>query len=389
MPHVAGLRGVVPETSKLAEVIATPPELIQGLVTGALVRDPGRAIYRYHQTFAGPGGRPFTRKSFFCAVRLSPWSEGMIRPHEATTPALVQAELDRIRANGGHTEPILAGVRDAASEVDRLFRKIEGGRATFELTTPNGCVHRLWRAQDAELIGKLRTYFTPKKLHLLEGHARYEAMLAYQAELAAKQELAMYSSANYGLACIVPMDDPALVPAARHKIIRGVTTKSADALAAVKKYFIVETLAGAATDATKLLTAVYGETVAHQPALVAVFAGEADAYKLTLSPDISPITEGVAVDRAIAKLDPVVIEHLFLAKALPGAQVTTDLDATRALAALGQGGNVAVLARPLSVEQIAHVDEIGQLLPAQSTAFFPPIARGIVSFVVDPDEDVV
>ena len=33
------------------------------------------SVYRYHETFAGPS-RTFVRKSFVCAVRLSPYAEG-------------------------------------------------------------------------------------------------------------------------------------------------------------------------------------------------------------------------------------------------------------------------------------------------------------------------
>jgi uncharacterized protein (DUF1015 family) len=387
MPHVAGLRGVLPEASKLAEVLAAPVDLPKGLASGTLVRDPGLAVYRYHQTFAGPGGRMFTRKSFFCGVRLSPWSEGAIRPHEDTTPAQRDAALARIRANGGHTDAVLYGVRDAASEVDRLFRKAESTRPTFEITTPDEVNHKLWRAQDAELIGKLRNYFTPKKLHLLEGHDRYEGMLAYREELNAKSELVMYSSANYGLACIVPMDDPALFAAARHRVIRGTSVTSEVVMAAAKKHFIVEKLAGAAADQTKVFAAL-NETVAHQPAFVAVFAGDADAWKLTLSPEVSPLAEGVKTDRALQKLDPIVLEHLFVERHLPGAQSSTEIDARKAIAALATDGKIALITRPLTVTQIAHVDEIGHLLPAQSTAFHPPLAQGLVSLIVNPDEDL-
>jgi len=387
MPHVAGLRGVLPEPSKLAEVIAAPVELAKGLAAGTLVRDPGLAVYRYHQTFAGPGGRAFTRKSTFCAVRLSAWTEGAIRPHEATTAAQRDAALAQIRASGGHTEAVLYGVRDAASEVDRLFRKAESSRPLFEITTADGTAHKLWRAQDAELIGKLRNYFTPKKLHLLEGHDRYEGMLAYRDELAKQQELVMYSSANYGLACIVPMDDPALFAAARHRVIRGVTVTSEAVITAAKQHFIVEKLAGAATDLDKVFRSL-AENLAHQPAFVAVFAGEADAWKLTLSPEVSPIAEGVKVHRALQKLDPIVVEHLFVERLLPGAQATTEIDARRAIAALATDGKVALITRPLTVEQIAHVDEVGELLPPQSTAFHPPMAAGLVSLIIDPDEDL-
>jgi len=368
-------------------VLGAPVELAKGLAAGTLVRDPARAVYRYHQTFAGPGDRAFTRKSTFCAVRLSAWTEGAIRPHEATTPALRDAALAQVRANKGHSEAVLYGVRDAAGEVDRMFRTAESTRPTFSITTADGVEHKLWRVQDAEVIGKLTKFFTPKKLHLLEGHDRYEGMLAYREELAKKQEPMMYSSANYGLACIVPMDDPALFAAARHRVIRGITVTSDAVIAAAKKHFIVEKLAGAAADLGKVFGSL-AENLAHQPAFVAVFAGEADAWKLTLSPEVSLISEGVKVDRALQKLDPIVVEHLFVERQLAGAQVSTEVDARRAIAALATGANVALITRPLTVEQIAHVDELGQLLPAQSTAFHPPIAAGLVSLIIDPDEDL-
>ncbi|CAN5922713.1 hypothetical protein BH11MYX3_BH11MYX3_35810 [soil metagenome] len=384
MPHIAGLRGVLPVAAKVAETLAAPVELAKALAAGTLARDPSKSVYRYHTTFQGPG-RLLNRKSFVCAVRLAPWADGMIRPHETVSDQARAAALAEIRANGAHTRFVFAGVRDTAGEVDRLFRRTEGLPPTLQTTTPDGAQHTLWRVQDAEVIGKLRNYFTPKKLHVLDGHDTYEAMLAYQAELTAKQDPTMYSAANYGLFCIVPLDDQALVAAARHKVIRGVTKTSDEILAAAKQYFIVEKLAGAAGDVGKLLASV-GESVAHQPAFIVVFAGEPDAWKLTLSPEVSPVHEGVTVHRAMAKHEPVVLDGLFINRLLPGAQVTTDTDAKRALDA---GGQITVIVRAMSIAEIAHVDDLGQTLPPHSTAIFPPLANGLVSNVIDPNEELV
>jgi uncharacterized protein (DUF1015 family) len=394
MPQIAGFRGVV--SQDVAKAGAA--ELRKALAAGTLARDPSRAVYRYHQVFPGSGGRSFVRKSLVCAVRLTPWAERSVRPHEATVPAARDAALAAIRGSGAHTAPVLAGFRDGPLEVDRLMRKFEGGRPTVELTTKDGTVHQVWRVQDAETLGKLRHYFAPKPLHVLEGHDRYEAMLAYHEELAAKHSIPTYSSANYGLAYLVNLDDPMLTPAPRHRILRGLAVRGEAALAAAKPHFIIEKLAGAAKDVAKLQSAL-ADTVAHQPAFVVVFANEADVWKLTLKPDVSPTAEGVPVDRAIQKLDPIAIQYMFLDRVMPKAQVTGESDAQTALAALGgsagagagaAGGADAVLVtRPVSVAQIAHVAEHGQLLPAGSTAFYPPIASGLISLVIDPDEDLV
>jgi uncharacterized protein (DUF1015 family) len=364
MPHIAGFRGVLSGND----------------------RDPLRAIYRYHQRFAGPG-RTFERKNMILAVAMSPFSEGSIRPHEATSAAGRDAELARLRTDRTQVTPILAGYRDPAAEVDRLFKKVESTKPTCELTTPDGTVHRVWPVQDAELFGKLRHYFAPRKLHLLEGHDRYEAMLAYRDELAAKSPLLTYSSPNYALTCLVNLEERTLATAPRHRILRGEIDVDR-VLAAARTHFIVEKLPGLARDVAKQFAALR-ETVANQPGFVVVFGGTADAYKLTLSPDVSPFSEGAAPHRALQKLDPVVSDNLFVARAMPGVQLTTEIDIETAIKSLDTGASALIVMRPLSVEQIAHVDELGQLLPAGSTAFSPAIAPGLVTMSIDPDEDLV
>ena len=362
MPHIAGLRGALPDAS------------------GAVVRDPSRAVYRYHQVFARDG-RTFVRKTLVAAVKLAPYADGTIRPHLATTAAAREAELAKIRATRTHAAMVFAGYRDAALEVDRQFRKLEDGKPTSETVTADGTTHRLWRVQSAEILGALRHLFAPKKLHLLDGHARYEAMLAYSEELDAKQPLAMYSSGKYGLFALVNVDDPTLVVAPRHRLVRGLTAKPADVLAAAKPAFIVEKVS---RDPAKLALAL-GDSVAHQPAFAIAFRGEPDAWKLTLSPDVSITGEGIAVHRALQKLDPIVVDRFFAPRCLTGATLTSTLDLA---AAVASDADAAIATRAVPLDQILHTDELGQLLPEDSTAFAPALAD-VVSFAIDPDEDLV
>jgi len=184
--------------------------------------------------------------------------------------------------------------------------------------------------------------------------------------------------------CLVNLDDPTLIVAPRHRVIRGAPPSQA-ALATARKYFVVEKLAGAASDLARQRAAL-GDTIAHQPAFVVAWTGEPDAWKLTLSPEVSPLAEGLQVHRALQKLDPIVADQLFLDRAMPGAKREA---VTSGEAALAAKADAVVIMRPLTVEQISHVVDLGQVLPAGSTAFHPPIVAGLVSAVVDPDEDLV
>lgn len=353
----------------------------RGVIDGA--RDPGRAIYRYLQVFPG-SGRTLTRRSLVCAVKLTPWDEGIVRPHELVRDADREEALAALRSSKVVTQPVVAGYRDPSGEINRQLSRTEGGRPLVEKTTADGTIHRLWRSTDAEVLGKLRPLFAPRKLHVLEGHAQYEARLAQVAE---HPNLPMYSSANYTLAHLVDLADPALASAPRHRILRNSKVTREAALEAVAQFFIIEKLAGDAGNAVKLQQAL-GDTVAHQPAFVAVFAGEADAWKLTLKPDVSPVSEGVVIDRALQKYDPVVIEYMFLQRALPGVEVSTTTNSAEAIAALGQGATAALIVRPVPIAQVAHVDELSGRLPAGSTAFHPTVVS-LVGYSIEPDEDLV
>jgi hypothetical protein len=167
-------------------------------------------------------------------------------------------------------------------------------------------------------------------------------------------------------------------------VIRG-AAGSRIALDTARKYFVIDKLPGAAGDVGRMRAAL-ADSIAHQPAFVVAWTGEPDAWKLTLSPDMSPVAEGVQVHRALQKLDPVVADQLFLDRAMPGAARECVVSAEAALAARA---DAVVIMRPLTVEQISHVVELGQVLPAGSTAFHPALATGLVSAIIDPDEDLV
>lgn len=409
MPQIAGFRGLLWDTARvdLAQVVTAPhqpsPDTTQpsgsaradgkfddvrGRVEcGDLVRDTTRAVYRYHQIFSA-GPRTFVRKNWFAAIAVGPWDETMVRPHEAIDPTMKAAELARISSSGVYADPVLVGYRDAAGEVDRLFRKAEDTPPVYDVTTPDGTTHKVWRCDSAELIGKLRPLLAPKKGLMLDGHARYEAMVRYRDQIAEANALPMYSSANFGLACLVNLGDPALAVGARHRVVHAADLSMQRVLDSAKRYFIIEPLAGAAHDVGKQGAAL-ANTVAHQPAFIALFPGESTAWKLTLSPDVSPVAEGATVPRAIQKYEPIVVEQLFLRVLFPDATAEVVDDPIAVNAAVKAGAPLGLILRPLTIDQIAHVDDVGALLPPGSTAFYPSIAARLIGYRVDPNEDLL
>lgn len=66
---------------------------------GMLVRDPEPAFYRYDQTFLPPGGgKAITRRGFLGLVRLHPFSDRIVLPHERTLSGPKEDRLRLFRA---------------------------------------------------------------------------------------------------------------------------------------------------------------------------------------------------------------------------------------------------------------------------------------------------
>ena len=91
---------------------------------------------------------------------------------------------------------------------------------------------------------------------------------------------------------------------------------------------------------------------------------------------------GVQTHRALQKLDPVVADALFIERLLPGATVEKPLDLA------GSKAGVTLRMRAVPLDQLIHVAELGQVLPAGSTAFHPPLLPSLLSAPIEPDEDL-
>lgn len=311
-PHNA-VRLVDPEAE--APGIADP--IAQWLDSGVLRQDGGRALYRYHQEYTLPdlGGRVLLRRGLLCAVRLPSLVDGRSKMHQALREREVAAHAQLMKKLGVHAAPVMAAYRDPAVEVDRLFRKLESSPPAFQVQTPDGTWHRIWRCGDAEIIGTVRHFFAPRKLYILDGHERLAAMQVTGAQLAEEQSMPMYAAGNYATMCLVNLEDQALLPAPVHRLLGGPALAQAEVLSRAARYFSVTKLPGLAQSASKLAK-VIDEWTAPQACFALAFPGSPDVWQLTLLPAVSPRDEGVVGHPAVTKLDPWVIEELFIKRTL-------------------------------------------------------------------------
>ncbi len=409
MPDIAPFRGILFDKAKidLTRVLSPVPGAAEAtaraaaewMASGVMVRDVYKAIYRYSQHFAVPGGgRTLVRRGVIAAMRIATAAEARILSPERTVPAIVDeraAVLDTTRMQASHPFALYA---DPSGELERLLHTVDSKPATLDVTLADGVRHVVHRISDNELIGKVRRAIAPRKMVIADGHHRYAAALAVRdrLEAATKGGLSQYASPQYVATFLCSGADGGLVVRASHRLLTGVDGFDARRfLERAREYFIIEPVVGGARDSASA-TAALADVPGHQPAMVVAFPGDTDAWRLTLDAHVNPQSLGVAGTPMVAKLPVSVLHGLIFDRILGlapdahagGLNVRHTSDADQALAALPRS-QAAFILPPPSADTLLNVTALGDTLPPRASWLHPPLAPGIVTSTIDPDEDLL
>ncbi len=169
---------------------------------GVLVRDEQPALWWLAQDYTGPDGVARRRDGLVCALRVEPYSAGVILPHERTHAGPKEGRLRLLRATRTHVEPIfllyegsLAGADgDPAIEVE-----LEGVRS------------RLWRLRAGTGTEGPVSDLGGARLLIADGHHRYETALAFHEEDGTE-------ASAWLLAVLVPTEQDGLTIFPTHRV---------------------------------------------------------------------------------------------------------------------------------------------------------------------------
>jgi uncharacterized protein (DUF1015 family) len=188
---------------------------------GTVRLDAQPAIYRYEQTFPHPPGGPrYVRTGFIAQLRLTPFGEGVVLPHEHT---LSGPKLDRqklIRATRTHFSQIFTLFRDPKGEAAAVLAAPAARPADVDTTTPDGCRHRLWAITEVGSIGRLTQVLASKQIMIADGHHRYETMVSLREELRPAGLPPGEAAADWGPVFFARAEDPGLLVLPTHRLVR-------------------------------------------------------------------------------------------------------------------------------------------------------------------------
>jgi uncharacterized protein (DUF1015 family) len=304
------------------------------LEEGVLVRETAPAVWMLEETFEGPDGERRTRRSLVARMRVTPYGEGDVYPHERTFRRQKMIRLDLLRAVRAKLSPVLV-MHDGPALPDPRDRDPDI-EVDFE-----GVHIRLWRVDDpAEIASALAA--TQGPFVIADGHHRYETALRFHEEEGTEESA-------YILAALVSRNDPGLEIYPTHRLASG-------ALPGLDGFGLTELADGAREGVARL-----ADVPRDRPAFV------------LLRSDGSTLAEGEPTTGLVDVLDAAAVDGLGLGNVRYTARADEAEDAVKTGAA-----DAAFLVRAPTVDQVEAVALAGETMPQKSTYFFPKLTSGLL-----------
>lgn len=349
---------------------------------GLLFADADPALYVYHQDFT-TDGQSYTRRGFLARVRLEPFGEGKIFPHEETMSGPKADRLRLTTACRANLSPIFGLYPDPENEAHELLEAAIAGQIPVEATDHLDVVHRMWAVTDPEVIAGVSRVMGPKPTFIADGHHRYETACNYRAQLAGAGKLDPVHPANFVLMMCVGMSDPGMIVLATHRLFRGLPAMDSAKLTTALGNCFETRIMGEGSD---LAPTVWREIEERDDqGTLGLFTADDERWTLaTITDEGRAKMNQIAADHSagwrglgVSILHRLVVETLLDGKGLPKPkyvrgvdEVVTDLDTGEF--------PLAALVMPATLEHIRQISEEQERMPAKSTYFYPKLLSGLV-----------
>ncbi|MBI3836037.1 MAG: DUF1015 domain-containing protein [Planctomycetes bacterium] len=365
LPHVPPKSLGPPEAYRQAA-----ETLRQWQSVGTLVQEASPALYLYHQRFEH-SGRSYTRRMFIARIRLHPFSDGIILPHERTFGGPKEDRLALMTTTRCNLSPIFGLYNDAANQVIACF-DAAASRNPDALGELDGVENRLWIVNDSKSIQSAAGLMASKKLYIADGHHRYGTSLLYRDRIREENggSISNDHPANYVMFVLASMDDPGCLILPYYRVLTHISVDN-----------LVEAWRAAVTQSS----VAESDLVLWDGA-----TGRETPVKFTRREFLSqlePSEPPAWWQLDYAYLHRYLIDELLAQSASqkssapskmvagPHIEYVKSLEDARKVARAESG--VALLVKATPMAHLRAVSEAGGLMPQKSTYFHPKLATGL------------
>lgn len=335
---------------------------------GILIRESEAAFYVYYQTFTTPSGEQVTRRGVLGRLKVSPYADGNVLPHEMTLPKAREDRFKLLEAAHTNFSPIFGLIDDESFVFDHTIDAAAANPpiADVDELLPSGehVRHTMWRLTDPPLVARLEKLISPKKVVIADGHHRYETSVAFAA---AHPEIA---GADHIMIYLANMRGEGTVILPTHRILHGIHDfNQYDFLVKLRAAFRIE-LYDTRDEALALIDEADVITVIEFPeepkyVVVRSWAKEGSALEklnvYRLHEEVLKPLAGLSQEQINAKTNLRYPHSVGEADEM----MTADFQACFYL-------------KPVTPEEMVAVTTEGNYMPQKSTYFYPKLLTGLV-----------
>jgi uncharacterized protein (DUF1015 family) len=332
---------------------------------GWLKEDPEARYYIYAQTMAGR-----TQYGLVGCAATDDYENGIIRKHELTRPDKEEDRMVLTRYLNANIEPVFFSYK-AVPEIDEIVRNIVGKEAPeYDFVAEDGFGHHFWPVYDPETNLRIESLFREKVpyTYVADGHHRTAAAARIGAE---KRALNPEHTGNeeYNFFMAVHFPDNQLQIIDYNRLVKDLNGLSeTDFLNALGQRFEVEFMGDPIWKPSRL----------HEFSMYL----SGNWYKLTAKSGTYNDNDPIGV------LDVTILSEHILKPLLGIEDLRTSqrIDFVGGIRGLGElkrrvdSGEmkVAFALYPVSMEQLIHIADSGNIMPPKTTWFEPKLRSGLV-----------
>lgn len=347
--------------------------LRQWLAEGVLKREERPAFYVYYQTFETPSGETVTREGVLGRLRVTPYSEKRVLPHERTLMAPKRDRLKLLEHTKTNVSPIFALTSDPSFIFDETLQlaTVQSPLADVDEVLPTGATvrHTMWRLDDTMATDRITKIVGLAPVIIADGHHRYETALKYHEEHPDEPEAA------YVMCFIANLNATGTVVLPTHRLLHSapefdqykILNKLRDRFEIVPFESREEAVALLDRD-DEVLTVI---ELPEAPRYVAVRDLPNDARSPNRDVNAKRLEEEILMP--VAGLSRQAIDEK---RNLLYPHSLEELDEMKE-SRMG-GWNAAFLLRPIRPSEMEEIVRRGDFMPQKSTFFYPKLLTGLV-----------
>ena len=360
--------------------------LMKWLAEEILVKDEVPGIFVYYQEYE-LFGQKYIRKGFIGALRLHPFEEGIVLPHEKTHKGPKIDRLNMLKTTKHTLETGFILYSDPENKSINLFDEISQGPPLIEGKDDLGVINRIWKIEEPHKIRIVQDVFKDQQLVIADGHHRYETACTYRDMRRSDAESwDENDSYNFRMTYLVPVEDKGLIILATHRCLakEKVTDEKMKELGV---FFDMNEIMK--DEIPKFL-----EENKDKHTFVLYQDGRAVSMILKNSSDINRFVQDVSDD--YKELDVVILRDMIFHGVMELGELHIDDDIfyerwwNEAVEKVDEEKyKAAFILNPTSAEQVLKVAKHGERMPQKATDFYPKMISGLTMLSLEEGEKIL